>query len=233
MNNLTGDKSMKDDVLESIKNKGIKMRPKWHFILRAVCAGTGGVILLLTLLYLASFIIFILHQTGVWFVPFFGFRGLYPFFASLPWILILFLIIFIIISEVLVKHYAFAYRLPLLYSALGVAFLAVVGGLIIARTPLHGKLLNYEEGNRLPFTGHMYQRFGRQRFGTIHKGQILDIAENGFVMINQQGETVTVVMPHGFRQGPGQNFLKGDWVVVLGNRAGNVIQALGIKKVDE
>ena len=99
-------KSVSEQIVETIRSGGVKMRPKWHFALKTILALTGAVILLLTLIYIASFAIFMLRQTGVLFAPTFGFRGGYVFLRSLPWLLISLLVVFIVVLEILVRHYS-------------------------------------------------------------------------------------------------------------------------------
>jgi len=64
--------SIKADVLKAIKDGQVKMRPKWQFITKAALLIVGVVLVALTILYLVSFIVFVLRQTGLLFVPGFG-----------------------------------------------------------------------------------------------------------------------------------------------------------------
>ena len=110
MINGNQEKSIKNKVLEAIKSGQVKMRPRWYFILKTILVALGIVMIFLTLLYLISFIIFILRITGIWFAPAFGFEGYGIFLFSLPWLLVIISVLFAIILEVLVKRYSFAYR---------------------------------------------------------------------------------------------------------------------------
>ena len=86
--------SMKNDVLKAIQAGQVKMRPKWQFITKAALMVLGVVLAALATLYLVSFIVFILRQTGVLFVPAFGPGAFGVFFMSLPWLLILLAAVF-------------------------------------------------------------------------------------------------------------------------------------------
>ncbi|MBU4141685.1 hypothetical protein KKE99_02325, partial [Patescibacteria group bacterium] len=94
MENNKNQKSIKESILSVIKSGQVKMRPRWHFVLKTALAAFGVIILVLTVLYLASFIIFVLRQTGVLFVPAFGLQGWFAFFTNLPIFLIGLLIVF-------------------------------------------------------------------------------------------------------------------------------------------
>ncbi len=219
--------------MEAIKAGRVKMRPKWHFVLKAVLAALGGILLLLAVLYLTSFILFILRQTGVLFVPVFGFGGWHIFFTSLPWLLIFLLMIFIIVLEILVRRYSFAYRRPLLYSAAGIALLAIIGGYIVAATPLHGKLFKNAERGNLPFAGRFYREYGLQRLQNVNLGIIIEITNEGFLIQNRRNDILRVIITPETRFPLGTDFAENDTVVVFGERDDGAVRALGVRKVGD
>ena len=51
-------KNLKDAVLSAIKKDGVRMRPRWHFVLLAFLTATGALIVLLTLIYITSLGVF-------------------------------------------------------------------------------------------------------------------------------------------------------------------------------
>lgn len=157
-------KSIRDSVVAAITSGHIKMRPRWHFAALSALLAAGVVLLSLVLLYAASFIVFIMHQTGLWQAPIFGLRGLRVFLVSLPWLLLAAVVIFLVILEVLVKRYAFAYGRPLFYSVIGIVLLVIAGGLLVERTSLHRGLLRQAEENRLPWVGPLYRNYNFNKF---------------------------------------------------------------------
>jgi hypothetical protein len=233
MNNEPPKKSIKDSVLHIIKQGEVKMRPKWHFILNGILLGVGTALVVFTLLYLASFILFILRQNGIWFLPSFGFRGLGLLFFSLPWILILTAVIFIFILELLVRQYSFAYRRPLFYSALGVILLVVIGGFVIAQTDLHPGFYRTAREGHLPFAGKFYRDFGMGSPDNVCPCQVKEITENGFKATDPHDQEVTVVITPETKFPLGTNFAAGDEVLVIGDRKDEVIMAEGIRKIDD
>lgn len=230
MENNAEQKTIKDNILSTIKSGEVKMRPKWHFFLKAALAILGAIILFLFVLYLASFIIFILRQTGVLFMPAFGIEGWFAFFRHLPIFLISLLIIFVIVLELLVRHYAFAYRRPLLYSALGIFILITIGGLAVANTSFHGVLSKSAEEDEESITGKFYREYGQQVFRDVHRGQIMRVTQKGFLINNQRKEALTVIITRRTRLPMGSDFYLGDIVVVFGDRNGDQVQAFGIQK---
>ncbi len=227
-------KSITEQILASAKSGQLKMRPKWHFILRAVLWISGITIVTLALLYLASLIAFIARKTGIWVAPVFGWHGVMIFLASLPWMLVLAVLFFIIVLEILVRHYSFAYRLPLFYSALGVLLVVVAGGLIVARTPLHQALSNCPPGGGPPpCGGGFYRDLAPHRFADIHRGVIDEIMEPNFTIVNDNQEKLFIVVSRRTRLPFGEDFSVGDMVVVIGDRHGNQVDAFGISEAGD
>lgn len=224
--------SMEQVVLAAIRDKHVKMRPKWHFVLKTVLAVLGGLILLFTLIYLGSFIIFVLRQSGVLFIPSFGFHGIIVFLLSIPWLLIILLCVFAIILEILVRRYAFAYQRPLVFSAFGIVILLVVGGYIVGSTPLHGHLSSFAEKGKLPLAGHMYKEYGHKPFKNIHPGVVINTTSEGFLLQNPRQEILVIIITTSTRLPNNQNIVGGEMVVVFGDREpNNIVHAFGVKPV--
>ncbi len=227
-------KSLQEQILQSIQEGHIDMKPRWHFVLRTTLVAVGTMLVGCAVLYLVSFIFFMMRQTGVWFVPAFGLSGWYHFLFALPWLLIGLALIFVVVLELMVRHYAFAYRRPLLFTTIGILALIFFGGLIVARTtPLHRELLREAEGGKLPFAGPVYRQFGRQRFPDIRPGIILATSTQGCLMQDPRGELFRVLITPRTRLPLGADFAIGDRIVVFGPQHGDVIDALGLQEVGD
>ncbi len=233
MNEESQKKSLQKIILEKIRSGKAKMRPKWHFVLKAALIVAGLIIVTLALLYLVSFVLFVLRQTGVWFLPAFGLRGIGTFLISLPWLLVLVGIVFIILLEALVRHYSFAYRKPLLYSLLGIIIFVTVASIVVARTSFHEGLFMRARMEKLPVAGQLYRDFGMPKNKDAHIGTITEITNDGFRIETPRGETLTIIVTSETRFPSGIDFQKDDRVVVLGQRDDGTVKALGIRRIDE
>lgn len=236
-------KNLKEKVLEAIQSGRVSMRPKWHFFFRAALLLIGVVLLSLLLLYFASFTVFSLRQSGAWFAPNFGPQGWSVFFHALPWLLILFSLLFILLLEVLVRRYSFVHRKPLLYSAIAIVLIAVIGGHFAA--PLHRR--PFFEARRIspgehppagragmPFMGEFYRRFGPPlRFADMHRGTVITLTPAGFILEETDGVTSTVLLSRHTRIHSRIPFESGDMVAVFGDEQGTEIRAFGIQKIEE
>jgi len=232
MNQEQDGKNIGEKVLDAIKHGKVKMRPRWHFVLRAVLLLTGISLIFLFLLYLISFMFFTMQQAGDWFVPVFGPRGWFAFLRSLPLLLIFFSGIFIVVLEVLVRRYSFAYRKPLLYSAAGILALVLLGGIFMA--PMHRGFFKSAQENKLPMMGGFYKNFGPQRPGDVRRGEITGRNPDGLQIQDVFGGTSTVVISPETRLPYGADFEIGDTLVVFGEKnEDGVIRAFGIREIDD
>ena len=226
-------KRLKDTVLADIESGAVKMRPHAYFMLHSILLALGGFMILMTLVFLASLIFFMLRQTGVWFTPAFGLRGIGIFIASLPWLLVLSALVFVLILELLVKKYSFGYRQPLLYSALGVIAVALVGGSVVARTQLHAALYRQAQANHLPIAAPLYQHCCMKGVKEVHPGKITTVSSEGFTMVTPNHEEITVRISSRTRFPHGIDFGIDDIVIVIGQRPTATIEAFGIRRIDD
>ncbi len=232
MDSQDQEKQVHESVLSAIKQGDIKMRPRWQFILRTMLAVVGLAILMLALIYLISLILFMMSETGAGFVPAFGSRGWLAFARSLPWLMILLAVAFIIVLEVLVRRYAFAYRRPLLYSMLGIVALSILSGVGVAGTLLHRRISNYAYQHRVPFFDQLYENVEEQQLPEIYPGQIVQLMQHSFLLEGRRGDTVEVLISPETMFSVGTQFATSDMVVVFGEPATGTIQAFGIRKLE-
>lgn len=227
--------SIKDEVLKSIQEGRVSMKPRWHFVLRAVLLLSGVLLAVLALLYLVSFVIFVLHETGAWFVPSFGLHGLAEFLVSVPWLIVLVAIIFLVILEILVRRYAFAYRKPLLITILGVLAVVLAGGFVLAQTSFHRALFDSAREEHLPFGGGFYLQYGTPHRNNVAIGAITQINDDtGYTIEDRREQSIYVELTDDTDLPDGRNFRVGDSIVVFGNLSQeNVIQAIGIRKIND
>ncbi|MDO8489862.1 MAG: hypothetical protein Q7S47_00425 [bacterium] len=225
------EKLLHSKVVDHIKTRRIHMRPKWHFVLKALLAGLGGILLFLVTLYLGSFVFFMMQQTGVWEAPYFGLRGVHLFLTSLPWILIAVLALFWIVLEMLVRRYSFAYRQPLLYSVLGIFLFVVLLSYSVAVSPFHRAVSQISD--RLPFAHQFYRDYGHPQFRNVHRGVIREVTQNGFILFTDRDEVLTVVVTPRTRMSRNLSFVVGDRLYVFGDVVGNHFEPFGIRKLDE
>ena len=223
--------------MDAIKKGRIEMRPRWHFVLLSALAALGGFIVLLSLLYLVSLSFFLLRESGAWFAPSLGGRGWFSLLRSIPWLLILFSVVFIGILEILVRRYSFVYRKPLLLSIGAILVIILVGGFAIATTSFHRQM--EIEALHHQLTGPLALAYGAPfRMPPppdVYHGTILATTSQGFTINDENGAGTTTVLVTSDTHLPyGENFSVGSDVVVMGDTvASDTVQAFGVLEVDQ
>lgn len=218
-----------------IEKRGVAMRPRWHFLLLSALTAAGVLILVVTLLYIVSLALFFLRETGVWYAPSFGGRGWFVLLNSAPLLLIVLIAMFVVILDVLVRKYSFAYRAPLTVSLGGILLLIFVGGLLVAQTSFHRRLESAaHHGHLPPPIGFWYGKtFRPPPTKEMHRGLIIFKSPKQFVMVDSDGSTSTIQINSKTRLPRGEDFEMGDMVIVIGDSVGtDTIRAFGVRSID-
>jgi hypothetical protein len=224
-------KTIQEKIISAIKAGEVVMRPKWHFVLQGVLVCVGGIIAIIVLVYLMSLIMFGLRETGLMFIPGFGLQGTVVFLKSLPWILIILVGIFLIILEILVQRYAFAYKTPLLVVSAVIVLVAGVGGWAVARTPLHHMMIGRMSEFGIPVLGGAYRNIEYPAFKEMHSGRIIVMTPRGFDIENPHREVMMVVITPETKIFRRVQFHVGDRVVIMGHRDGSQIEASAVRRI--
>ncbi len=199
-------------------------------MLRGALYVLGIVIVLLGVLFLSSFVLFLLRQSGVFFAPVFGLHGLRSFFFALPWLLLFATLLFIIVLEVLARFYGIGRKTPLLHSALGVIAFVLLATFVIGKTAFHERMSVRAMDGRLPFMGEVYRSFPEP--SNIHRGRVGELFENGFFLVHRRGGTTSVMIGPTTRLPHGIDFTEEDIVVVIGEKTNGAVMAEGVMKID-
>jgi len=109
-----------NEIIEKIKKEEIKMKPKWHFVLKTVLIVLLGVVSFFLALFFSSFILF-------------SFR---PF----PWILFLLVVIFVVTLEWTLREFQIVYRRPIIYSLLIIISLLFITGIVLNKVRFHERI---------------------------------------------------------------------------------------------
>lgn len=233
MNDKKNQKSLKETLLEKIKNGEVKIRPRAHFILKTVLIAGSVLLIFGFIIFLISFIYFHLRASGVWYLPAFGFRGLGISLRLLPWFLIFISLVLILILEILAKRFSFVWRRPIFYSLLVIIVVVLIGGFIITKTSFHPGLFLQAKQGKLPLIGPVYRDFGMSHFREVHRGVVEELIENGFLLRKTDDELLTVILLSETQFPFGKEIKQGDTLVVMGERQDSTVRAFGIRKIDD
>lgn len=219
-------------ILQVINRGKVVMKPRWHFILQTVLAISAILIIVLALLFLSSFIIFLLRQNGLLYITSFGPRAIREIFIFFPWLFFIAVIVFIFVLEILVRRYAFAYRQPLLYTILSIVVLVIAGSYIVDKTSLHHELYRGSQQYGYPIAGPLYKKVMIHHSPNVTPGVIMVLRNDGFTMRSYIQENINVIVLPETKLPYGAAFSSGDFVVVFGPLHNGTIQALGIRPLE-
>ncbi len=224
-------KTIQQNVLAAIKAGQVHMKPRWYFVLQAGLFIVGLILVFIAALFIGSFFLFTLHQNGTWFTPAFGSEGIKELFSALSVGFVIAATLFIMLLQILVRKYSFAYGKPVLFTVLGVVVLVVGGSFLIQSSHVHESLLYEAREHKLPVAGILYRQFAEPDNPRVTPGVVIEIDEKAFLMRDPHDKTVTVILTPVTKVARGTDLEVNDKVVVLGNRQGDNIMAEGIREL--
>lgn len=230
---MENNNSFKKEVLDKIKADNVKMRPRLYFMVRPILFIFGLIMILVFLIYFLSFIFFIFRINDGWALTGLGLRGFLVLFLSLPWGVISFILLFLVIVETLLFHFGSAYRKPAIYSLLMLIGLVFFISFAVAFTSFHDNMLLSNKNRRLPWMGPFYEGYERLDFKNIHCGRVLGITDKGFVIEYLEepscGE-IKIDVPPNFTKH--KNLKIGDIIILVGERNGSVMKLIDLTRKD-
>ena len=149
---------MKQHILDAVKHNKLHMVPKWQFVLYSVLAVVGVMFLVVVAVFVVSLGLFIFSRYGLLSLPLRDFISLLHTIHTLPIVLFVVTLLFVIVAELIARRYTFFARRPLFVTLGGVTLAVFVVGLIISDTPLHEYVREYAKTHRLELMTRMYDR---------------------------------------------------------------------------
>lgn len=222
-------KELKNKILESIKSGKVKMRSRYYFLARGLIYAAAGILVALALVYLVSFIFFILKVQGAWYLPAFGFSGFGKFLISFPWILALAGFVFILALELLMKKIQIVYQKPLFYSVLILIILVLLVGFVFAKLPFHQNIFEKAREDEVPILGPLYRGYGHKEISDMYHGQVMEINGDYFNLKTITGSEFVVRIDSMTKKPKYRDLTVGDNLIVVGEKDDNQIEAVAIK----
>jgi hypothetical protein len=179
---------LKDNLLASIKAGQIDMKPKWHFVLKSLFYVSGLLLSVLLGMYFLSFILFMLRESGLWWIPGFGFAGLVFFVTMSPWLLIAITLIFLVTVYLLARHFGHNYRHRATYTLIGVVLLVIGGASLIDYLAVHDRVRELTDRRHIPGLSPLYRESKDHHPSDITPGRITAMTDNVLWITNHEGE---------------------------------------------
>ncbi|MEK7530798.1 MAG: hypothetical protein AAB573_02925 [Patescibacteria group bacterium] len=215
--------NIKNSILEKIRTKEVSMRPKIYFALRVAALVATSIAMLLVTVFIINFISFSIRINSHEALLGFGPRGIEAFLLFFPWELLAFDIALVLLLVWLMRSFRFGYMTPALYLGAGLFALILVSGVLIDRgSTLNDHFIQSDEWHRPPPGSGICRCTIVAIDGTM---LVLEEARRGATT------SITVVLPLDNPRATTTGLSVGDVVMVLGDDAGGVIRAFGVRKV--
>ncbi len=202
---MNKESDIKEKVLTKIGHGDVRKHSHAYFVVRVVIVAAFTIIALVLSVFVLSFAIFSIHESGEQFLLGFGKEGMITFFSLFPWTILFMDIVLFALIEWLLRRFKFGYRIPVLRALFGIVVFAIIGGIIVYLTPLHLTLLRLAEQNELPILGEWYEEiYASHADQGVFRGTIGSIQGNEFVIFHNDLDhdvddgTWTVIIPNGF-----------------------------------
>lgn len=225
--------SLAATILEKIRSSKLQPHTRTYFITQSVIAALGIALVACILVFASSFIFFTLRQTGAWFAPGLGPRGWLVVWTALPWVFVLVVVGLVVVLELMLRRYQRVYRRPVLYTTVGLVTMTVAVGLVAARSPFHHQAYRFAKDRKPPILSDLYQGYGDRRFHRMLIGQVIGFESDGFTITLRDGSAVLVKVSSATKLPQEFKLAEGDMVVVMGERQDEVMNAFGVRIVDD
>lgn len=220
--------SIEHNVLSNIRSKRIAMRSRRSIVLYnavfvvALCA--AAIILLL----LASFVAYVLHRTGILYLPTFGTKALSYMLHPFSWFSGMLFVVFNLLGisfAVLIGRKTPVYRAPLIYSLVITAIVVLGGGFLIFLTPLNRSVVSFVTAHHTPIIAPLFEKAMSAIETHTIPGLVRNSHDGGFELVTFSKKVVSVrttastTYQHGFIP------KDGDVAVVVGKTTDKIIEA--------
>lgn len=223
--------NIKDEIIKKIESGEIHMTSKSYFVLKLGLLASLIILIFFTSTFLLSYILFSLSSGGHFFLLRFGVEGIYNFFVTLPWTLLVVNVLLVLLLDKLLKSFKFGYKSPALYLFIGTFVFVTLLSTLVNLTSFHRNMEQRAVQKRLPLGNDLYSDTRSQKsLPNSFRGFVVSIQDNTFIM-SFGSTTIKVVALKDIEL---KNYLKdGDLVFVAGKIIDKEIKAYGIKKLNK
>ena len=231
---MTNEPDIKTKVLAKISRGELRKRPRFYFAAQIALIAVLFILAMAFAMFVASFVLFSVHESGEQFLLGFGSRGALTFLALFPWLALVVDVALFAVIGWLARSFKFGYRIPVIRAFFAILALALVSGVLINFTPLHPALLDRADHDNLPVLGEWYETVhASHRDQGVFRGTVNSIRGDAFVISHDDNDhdaddgTWTVIAPPGFSMA---TLAVGENVFIAGTAGQGTIRAYGVQQ---
>lgn len=221
-------KKLEEKIMDQIKKGKIKVRSKYVFLAEKLGIGSAFVLSFILAILFFNLILFYLKTSDNLKYLSFGSFGFLAFLDSFPYLLVVSFIILLVIIIFIFSKTRFSYKKSFRDSVIAIILLILIGGGVLAYTDFSK---NIEENSFNRGLGSVFRPFlqrGMEMRDRGMAGRIYQVAENYLIVETPHGQqkiSLEVIKEK-------QNFKKGDFIISIGERRGDLFIAFDIKVLD-
>ncbi len=223
--------NIKQQILDMVEKSGVKMIPRWQFVLYSSLGIIGLVFTFLSLIFVSSLILFLLSKYGYLYLPFFGFGAALHGVTAIPGLLLALGIVLVILVELLARHYSFSFKKPFFVTISAIVLGATLIGYAVSLTSFHEVVRDYaRKGHMGGGMMHAYDRplpFKKEKGMTVVRGVVIATTSTTF-SVQAFDEEVTML----FASTTDDQFIFpmiGDDILVFGKVSDGKFEVLGVR----
>lgn len=224
--------NVEENVMQEINSGRVKLRSKYIFLAEKLGLGSAFVLSVLLALLFFTLALFYLKASDNLVYLSLGSRGFFAFLESFPYLLVVAVIGLVFVAGYIIKRSDFSYKKPFVYFALGLPFLVLIGGSLLAFTNVAESIERRAFEGPNP-EGRFFRPFLRSGFGERQRGvagRIIQVS-NEHIILQTPRNTILVDLKR-LENIPDQDFSEGAFVVAVGERNKEVFEAYRIKIID-
>jgi hypothetical protein len=167
--------SIQEKILQKVRDGSIKQKPKWQFVLRTVLLVSIITAVFLVTLYLAVYTTLVTQEHELFRVFDIGPRATFMFLGAVPWLIIAVLGIAFLSLQSLVRHFAFAYKTPVVYTLVGTFAITLSMAYGLHSLDSKARFARFGEHGEVPFMKEFHNRYLDGRQGDIVHGVLIQV----------------------------------------------------------
>ena len=222
--------TLEEKILQKIKEKGVRQKPRWQFILQTAFLTSATIIALLVTFYLISFVSLVTREQDLIRLLGFGPKFTFALLQAMPWMLLFLIVVLLGALQILVRHFAFGYErtvLTTLTATIGFAALVSYGFYALDQNM---RFARFGERGEAPFLKPIHDKYRKGNQSNLLHGIITGVGQGSYTLETFRGSTtITFITNDKTRQEPGVRLETGESIFVVFERVGTTTQALFVR----
>ena len=191
MKNQNNLNNIKENVLNKIKEQNIKKRPTWYFMIRSIFVSAFIFMSVFFVVYFSSFMQLLSYEQEFKKASRLGTQGFFILMQTIPWMIIVFLLIALTALHFLVRYFEFGYQRPILYTMLGTLLATFLLSYLIGYLDKESRLARLGENRKIPFLNNFHDKYRDGRQGRLLHGIIIEKKDN-YIIVQASRSSSTV-----------------------------------------